>query len=73
MGRTADGQGAAHSGLQQSIFSWSAAMPSSAPDIVQLTDGAAVAAPGLPINDSAIRMARISFIKLPIDPFKPKK
>src|SRR3546814_8031761 len=64
--RTAVGHGVAHSGVQQSIFSWSAAMPSSAPAIVQLSDGAAFAAPGLPIKDSAIKMATISFTTVSI-------
>ncbi len=57
----AGGQGVAQSGVQHPIFSWSAALPVSAPGIVQLTDGAARARPGLPTRDSAITMARISF------------
>jgi len=63
-GKTAAGAGVAQSGVQQPIFSWSGAIPSSAPAIVQLTDGAALAAPGLPIIDSAIRMATMSFITI---------
>lgn len=62
-GKRATGAAVAQSGVQQLILSWSGAMPFSAPPIVQLTDGAALAAPGLPINDSAIRRAIMSFIE----------
>jgi len=41
LGSRAGGQGVAQSGVQQPIFSWSAALPVSAPGIVQLADGAA--------------------------------
>lgn len=63
-GMTAAGAGVAHSGVQQPIFSWSGAIPAAAPAIVQLTDGAALAAPGLPMSDSAIRMATMSFVTI---------
>ncbi len=63
-GTTAAGQGVAQSGVQQSIESWSGAMPMSAPAIEPPSEGAAKAGPGLPARDSAINMIQKILVTL---------
>ena len=64
-GKRPDGQPIAHSGVQQPIFSWSTAIPASAPCIEQPADGAAKAGPGVLAREKASKMAKMSLVTLP--------
>ena len=53
----------AQSGVQHPIFSWSGAMPISAPVMEHPAEGAAKAGPGLIASESATRRAKMSLIE----------
>lgn len=63
-GKTAAAAGDAQSGVQHPISSWSAAVPVSAPDMEHASEGAALAAPGVSANDSAMRRERKNLMSL---------